>query len=81
MNLTLNQQVVHGASEVLVTTAGQMELPCDLVGVDPHRDIAVLKMRPQARKDADTAGVCCEVLSHSQTQLTSLFYCATSCKK
>ena len=52
-------QVVHGASEILVTAAGQMELACDLVGVDPHRDIAVLKLKPQARRDADAVGVCC----------------------
>eukprot|EP00038_Savillea_parva_P006149 m.161986 g.161986 ORF g.161986 m.161986 type:complete len:439 (+) comp12132_c0_seq1:5406-6722(+) len=44
-HVVTNFHVVQGASGVTVTTSDHTEVPCKLIGVDPSRDIAVLKMQ------------------------------------
>mmetsp|Transcript_12285 Transcript_12285/g.36878 ORF Transcript_12285/g.36878 Transcript_12285/m.36878 type:complete len:369 (+) Transcript_12285:530-1636(+) len=49
-HIVTNFHVVDGASEIVVTTADQAELSCTIVGTDPSRDIAVLRVRANRGK-------------------------------
>ncbi len=42
--LVTNEHVVHGATEILVTTTGGHEFQATLVGSDPYTDVALLKI-------------------------------------